>query len=223
MLQNRGLRRDWPIERVKMRKFLHVGCGPGRKGPKTPGFDGPEWAEIRLDIDPSASPDLIGTITDLSAVETGAVDAVYSSHNIEHIYPHEVSVALAEFRRVLNPEGFLSITCPDVVAIAKFIAARGLEETAYVSGMGPITPLDMLYGHRASLRAGNLFMAHRTAFSAQSMLASLQQAGFGKIAVVSRPSQFLLWAVASKAVCDDAAITALAQRHIPGFTAKAAP
>jgi hypothetical protein len=56
-----------------------------------------------------------------------------------------------------------------------------------------------------------------------SMAASLQQAGFGKIAVVSRPSQFLLWAVASKAVCDDAAITALAQRHIPGFTAKAAP
>ncbi len=201
-----------------MRKFLHVGCGPGRKGPKTPGFDGPDWSEIRLDIDPSVSPDLIGTITDLSAVDTGAVDAVYSSHNIEHLYPHEVPLALAEFKRVLNADGFLSITCPDLEAVAKFIAARGLQETAYVSSMGPITPLDMIFGHRDSMRNGNLYMAHRTGFSARSMLATLQEAGFGKIVVMSRPSQFLLWAVATKTVCDDAAITALAQKHIPGFT-----
>ena len=148
-----------------MRTFLHVGCGPGRKGPKTPGFDGDDWSEIRLDIDPSVSPDLIGTITDLSAVETGAMDAVYSSHNIEHLYPHEVPLALAEFKRVLGPDGFLSITCPDLQAVAQFIATRGLGETAYVSGMGPITPIDMLFGHRESMRKGNLYMAHRTGFS----------------------------------------------------------
>jgi len=201
-----------------MRTFLHVGCGPTRKGPKTPGFDGDDWSEIRLDIDPMVSPDLIGTITDLSAVETGSMDAVLSSHNIEHLYPHEVPLALAEFKRVLGAEGFLSITCPDLEAVAQFITTRGLGEIAYMSGMGPITPIDMLFGHRASLRKGNLYMAHRTGFSGKTLLAALQDAGFGKIAVVSRPNQFLLWSIATKAPCDDETITALARRHVPGFT-----
>ena len=201
-----------------MRKFLHVGCGPGRKGPRTPGFDSPDWTEIRLDIDPSVSPDLIGTITDMSAVETAAVDAVFSSHNIEHVYPHEVPLALGEFKRVLNADGFLSVTCPDLQAVAKFISERGLDETAYVSGMGPITPVDMLFGHRDSLRKGNLYMAHRMGFSAQTLMTALKEAGFGRIAVVSRPSQFVLWAIATVKPCDDATITALAQKHVAGFT-----
>ena len=119
---------------------------------------------------------------------------------------------------MLGAEGFLSITCPDLQAVAQFIATRGLGETAYVSGMGPITPIDMLFGHRESLRQGNLYMAHRTGFSSKTLLTALQEAGFGKIAVVSRPSQFLLWAIATKANCDDETITALARRHVPDFT-----
>lgn len=200
-----------------MRTFLHVGCGPIRKGPETPGFDGPEWSEIRLDIDPSVSPDLIGAMTDLSAVKTGSMQALFSSHNIEHLYPHEVPIALGEFKRVLTDDGFVVITCPDLLSIAQFIAQRGLEETAYTSTMGPITPLDMLYGHRTSMNAGKLFMAHRCGFTAQTLQQALQRAGFGKICVAWRPSQFVLWAVATKANCPDATITTLAQRHIPQF------
>ena len=93
-----------------MKSFLHVGCGPKRKAQTTKGFDTPEWHEIRLDIDPLALPDLIGTTTDMSAVASESVDAIYSSHNIEHLYPHEVPVALAEFIRVLRDDGFVVIT-----------------------------------------------------------------------------------------------------------------
>jgi predicted SAM-dependent methyltransferase len=50
-------------------------------------------------------PDVLGTMTDMSAVATGSVDAVVSSHNMEHLYPHEVPLALAEFVRVLKPDG----------------------------------------------------------------------------------------------------------------------
>ena len=200
-----------------MRTFLHVGCGPGRKGPMTPGFDDPDWSEIRLDIDPTVSPDLIGSMTDLSAVKTGSMEAIFSSHNMEHLYPHEVPVALAEFKRVLRDDGFIVITCPDLLSVAQFIAARGLGETAYMSPMGPITPLDMLYGHQGAMGAGNLYMSHRCGFTAQTLLETLQRAGFGKITVVGRKSQFVLWAVATKTQCDDATITALAQRHIPVF------
>ena len=110
-----------------MRTFLHVGCGPGRKGPMTPGFDGPDWSEIRLDIDPSVSPDVIGAMTDMSAVKSGTMDALFSSHNIEHLYPHEVPVALSEFKRVLTDDGFVVITCPDLLSVAQFIAEHKVQ------------------------------------------------------------------------------------------------
>jgi len=59
------------------KRFLHVGCGPAKKGPRTPGFDSEEWAEIRLDIDASVNPDVIASITDLSPIEPASLDAVF--------------------------------------------------------------------------------------------------------------------------------------------------
>ena len=96
-----------------MLTFLHIGCGQKRKNQTTPGFNSPDWQEIRFDIDPAVAPDIHGTMLDMSAVQSSSMDALFSSHNIEHLYPHEVPVALAEFRRVLKPEGFAVITCPD--------------------------------------------------------------------------------------------------------------
>jgi len=58
------------------------------------------WKEIRLDIDPANAPEISGTMLDMSAVAEGSVDAIYSSHNIEHLYPDEIPVALKEFLRV---------------------------------------------------------------------------------------------------------------------------
>lgn len=80
-----------------MKTFLHVGCGPKRKDQITCGFKVFEWSEQRLDINASVAPDIIGTMTDISGVADASVDAVFPSHNIEHLYPHEVSVALAHF------------------------------------------------------------------------------------------------------------------------------
>ncbi len=71
-------------------------------------------------------PDVLGTMTNMSAVATGSVDAVVSSHNIEHLYPHEVPLALAEFVRVLKPDGRVLITCPDMQPASK-TAMSGLK------------------------------------------------------------------------------------------------
>ncbi len=65
-----------------MRTFLHIGCGPKRKDQTTRGFNIPEWRELRLDIDPDVKPDIVGSMMDMSSVEDGGVDAVFSSHNI---------------------------------------------------------------------------------------------------------------------------------------------
>ena len=106
-----------------MPTFLHIGCGPKRKEQTTRGFNTADWNELRLDIDASVAPDITGTMTDMSALADASVDAIFSSHNIEHLYPHEVPVALAEFKRVLKPDGFAVITCPDLQSVCALVAA----------------------------------------------------------------------------------------------------
>lgn len=199
-----------------MNTFIHVGCGPKRKAQTTQGFNTPEWAELRFDIDPAVQPDIQGTMTDMSAVPSQSVDAVFSSHNIEHLYPHEVPVALAEFMRVLGPSGFAVITCPDLQSVCELVAQDKLIEPAYMAPAGPITPLDILYGFRPSMAQGNLFMAHRCGFTEKVLIGTLKAAGFAMIASRRRPHPFYdLWAVAAKQPMDEAVIRQLALHHIP--------
>lgn len=196
-----------------MQRVLHVGCGQKRKADLPVGFRGHDWAEIRLDIDPTVKPDILGTITDLSGISTASVDAVFSSHNIEHIYLHEVPVALGEFRRVLTDDGFLVITCPDLKSIAARVATADLTEPAYISQSGPITPLDMIYGHGAAIAAGHHYMAHRCGFTQDSLIRSLASAGFASIAAIERAQRYVLWAVASKRKRTSAEMDSLREQY----------
>lgn len=177
-----------------MPTFLHVGSGEKRKDRTTPGFNRPEWSEIRLDIDPGVAPDIVSDMTDMSAVPSSSVEALFSSHNIEHLYIHQVPVALAEFRRVLKPGGFAVIACPDLQAMAALIAEDKLHEAAFHSPAGGITPHDTLYGFGAQIARGYVHMAHRCGFTRSSLVQALVQAGFGRVG--ARRRNFELWAVA---------------------------
>jgi hypothetical protein len=196
--------------------FLHVGCGPKRQAQTTPGFAAPDWREVRLDIDPAVQPDIIGSMTDMSGVADAAMDGLFSSHNIEHLYPFEVPTALGEFARVLKPEGFAVITCPDLKSVAALVAQDRLLEPAYTSPAGDISPLDIIYGHRPALARGNLFMAHRCGFTLKVLLATMQRAGFSNVIGMERPKAFELWAMGSRGL-DEAALRALAPLHFPGL------
>lgn len=198
-----------------MRNFLHVGCGPKHKNQTTKGFNSAEWEEKRLDIDAAVKPDVVGTMTDMSAVSSGSMQGIFSSHNIEHLYPHEVPVALAEFFRVLADDGFAVITCPDLQSVCALVANDKLTEPAYVSPAGPIAPIDILYGHRPAMVNGNLYMAHRCGFTKKVLSATLQAAGFQSVAAMVRPSAFDLWALASKSPLAEADLRALASQHFP--------
>jgi len=197
--------------------FLHVGCG-SRRSDGTP-FAGLGWQETRLDINPDVAPDVIGTITDLSSVSSQSFDAVFSSHNIEHLYPHEVSLALSEFRRVLRPTGFALITCPDLRSVCSLVADGQLIEPAYNSPAGPIAPIDIIFGHRSSLQAGNLYMAHRCGFTESVLVASLQEAGFLQVASLTRPAFFDLWALATCESWPEQALRTAAARLLPASVA----
>ena len=196
-----------------MRTFLHVGCGRKAKNQTTNGFNTENWKEVRLDIDKEVSPDIVGDITNLDMIPAGTYDAVYSSHNIEHLYQHQVNHALEEFKRVLKPSGFLVITCPDLLQTAKLIAEDKLTKPAYTSPAGPITPLDILYGHIKSIEKGRHYMAHKTGFTEKSIRDELNRAGFSRFATSSRPSALDLWAVASKENLTDDKLKDLFQEY----------
>lgn len=196
-----------------MQKFLHVGCGQKNKAYTTPGFNMPEWTEVRFDIDESVHPDVVGTMTDMRAIADGSMDALFSSHNIEHLYPHEVPVALGEFLRILKPTGIAVITCPDLQSVCALVADNKLTQPAYQSSMGPISPLDILYGHRAAMQRGNLYMAHRCGFTRDVLNATLSQAGFVSVITFVRPALFDLWAFASKQALTEGQLLELAKMH----------
>lgn len=178
--------------------FLNVGCGSAGPERLPECFQQDGWQQIRLDINAAVKPDIIADLTDLSAVATGSVDAVYSSHNIEHLYLHETATALAEMQRVVRPGGFLLVTLPDLQQVAQLVSEGKLTEEIYRSPVGSITALDMLYGHQASVAQGNTYMAHKSGFDQHSLSRALLNAGFHDVRVTA-DAHYNLWGYAHKA------------------------
>jgi predicted SAM-dependent methyltransferase len=102
-----------------MPRFLHICCGAKRKHQTVKAFADPAWEEVTLDIDEGVKPDIVDKLPELSQVESNSFDAVYSAHNIEHLYPHEVPLALKAMRRVLKSDGFVILTCPDLQTLGE--------------------------------------------------------------------------------------------------------
>jgi len=187
------------------KRVLNAGSGPVSARQLHPAFLTDCWREVRFDIDPQVTPDIVGSITDMSKlIPSQSFDSVWSSHSLEHLYAHEVSAALGEFRRILKADGFALITTPDVESIASMILEHGLGHVAYISPMGPITPHDMLFGHSPSIERGNVFMAHNTGFTCGSLGQHLLDAGFP--VVLAKREGLALWALALMEEADKSAI-----------------
>lgn len=197
-----------------MKTLLHVGCGP-QNILSLKGFPENNWEELRFDIDENVKPDLIGTLTDMSAVQSNSVDAIYSSHNIEHIFPHEVNTVFKEFVRVLKPEGFLVIACPDLQSVCEHVAKGNLADPLYISPAGPISAMDILYGHIQAIANGNTYMAHRCGFTWALLNKKLHEAGFQMVYGAQHADQFALKAIACKSIIPDQLIKEYHNTYVP--------
>lgn len=147
-----------------MASVLHVGCG---RDPL------PAWLsdhdEVRLDINPDVQPHIIASMVDMGQI--GPFDALYTSHALEHLYPHEVGVALAEFLRVLAPGGKAVIVVPNLDGV------RPDEAVLYTSPAGPVCGLDLYYG-MSRLIAQQPYMAHHCGFIPETLAEAMAAAGF---------------------------------------------
>ena len=120
-------------------------------------------------------------VRELTSLSPQQFDAVYCSHNLEHVRQHEVPVVLAGFRHVLKPGGLAHIIVPDLQELMLACVQQGidLDGLLYESPMGPITPLDVLYGHGGMIaQSGQDFYAHRTGFSRRTLANVVEASGF---------------------------------------------
>lgn len=178
-----------------MKTLLHVGCGPAREEHVNV-LQFAEYRHIRVDIDGRVNPDVIDDIRTLSEFENESVDGVFSSHNLEHLEEADVSLALRTFWRVLKPGGIVFLLVPDFRLACEWVGAGKGEETIYVSGAGPITPLDMIFGFRPWTLT-NHWQKHRTGFTLSRLNRALSSAGF-PLVHVKQGEMFDLVAIGEK-------------------------
>lgn len=100
--------------------------------------------------------------------DIGPFDTVYSSHSLEHLYPHEVPVALREFNRVLRPGGIVVVMVPDL---------EGVPATDEVLPGSRLTGLHLYYGD-ARFIPEHPHMAHHSGFVESTLRAAMEAAGF---------------------------------------------
>ena len=143
------------------RTVLIAGCG--EEGQQ---WTEQDWSVVRLDIDPRTNPDIIGSMTDLGDI--GPYDAVACNNALEHLYPHEVNLALREFHRVLRPGGYAVIQVPDLQDV------KPTEDLIPEIGM---TGLHLFYGDPALLEHFP-YMAHHSGFVEDTLRRVLGMAGF---------------------------------------------
>ena len=116
---------------------------------------------------------------------------------------------------MLRDDGFAMITCPDLQSVSKLVAEGKLLEPAYISPSGPIAPIDMLYGFRPSMQAGNLYMSHRCGFTQKTLIDTFVQAGFKSVAGARREACFDLFCLACKKDLGEEGILSLASQYFP--------
>lgn len=157
-------------------KVLHVGCG----GSPLPDIFG-ECEEVRFDMDPNTGADLIGDMLDIPLPDND-VDAVYTSHTLEHVTLHDGIRALKEFARVLKPGGRAVVIVPNIGVLGELISSGDLYRTLYDSPGGKVCAADMLYGHQGLIERDGQQKAyrfqHRFGYTPETLARAFVDAGF---------------------------------------------
>lgn len=168
---------------MRRRRLLNVG-GNSRLIGLPPEYQ--DFEHVLLDIDPRVKPDLVCDARHLSDLPPAQFDAIYCSHNLEHYYRHDVPIVLDGFLHVLKDGGFAQIIVPDIGAVMRVTVEKSLDidDVLYTSPAGPIMVLDVLYGYTEEIaRSGEDFFAHKTGFTAKSLVKALHYSGFSNVFV----------------------------------------
>lgn len=162
------------------RSVLNVG-GNSKLIPLPSLYDG--WEQKMLDIDPKSGADYIADARDMFGIKEKFF-SVYCSHTLEHFYAHDIPKVLEGFKHVLDKDGFLYLRVPDIKELIKKIYEEklDLDDTLYMSAVGKITGLDVLYGLQKEIKeSGSDWFAHKTGYTPKLLRQFLTDVGFKNI------------------------------------------
>ena len=145
--------------------WLNLGCGAR-----------PLHGFVNVDISDAPGVDIVADVSGRLPFDDGSVALLYASHVLEHLPTAKVPEVLREWRRVLREGGQALIAVPDLEQIARLLVSRP----------GWFTPpnepwVGVVYGGQH-----DEFDFHKTGFTASSLAALLDAAGFGSTERVSR-------------------------------------
>lgn len=154
---------------------LHVGCGQNHW---------PEYINVDLYSDKAD----IKAPADSLPFEDGSYDLIEAHHLLEHLDKDNVREVLAEWRRVLSPDGHIFLSLPDIVADFDLLKDAHSKQAEHPELWDAF--MQVVFGEPGP------GMAHRYGYSRESLTRLLQEAGFEdvevKTAIGYRPTPSLL-------------------------------
>jgi SAM-dependent methyltransferase len=140
---------------------VHLGCGKRN----IPGF-------VHVDLDDHSHIDHRHAIDRLPMFDDDAVDLIYACHALEYFDRERAKEVLAEWRRVLRPDGILRLAVPDFEALVQVYEQEGGLERI----LGP------LYG-RMEIDApeGKEVLYHKTVYDFSGLKSVLEGCGFERV------------------------------------------
>ncbi len=150
MTTNSKLRKNTIISQRQLR--IHLGSGI---------YHWPSY----INWDAYGSPDMLGDLKKLS-YEDESVDEIHAIHLFEHLPRIEIGTFLAEWKRVLKPDGVLVLEMPSLDKIAKLIT-EGVTD-ARITTLG-------IYGDPRDPKPG---MMHQWGYTQWELGEILKQCGF---------------------------------------------
>jgi hypothetical protein len=161
--------------------------GGGGKGSPMPLIYA-DWDVVWLDLNPSLQPDLLMDARDLGTLEPEQFDAVFSSHCLEHIYPHDLRALLHGAWHALKENGFMDVVVPNTrLALQRMVEDNlDLDSFLYHSAGGPICVRDTLWGYARYQEFSHHpeLHIHKNGFSKRTLANLLMAAEFSTVYVI---------------------------------------
>jgi SAM-dependent methyltransferase len=146
-----------PIEQsAPLPKKANLGCG----WDKREGF-------LNIDLHDWHKPDVVGDITSLPDLPSGHFTYLLAQDVLEHLERSKVPTALAEWARLLAPDGLLDLRMPSVLHLLRLLA-----KPEYRSAENAAEILHLLFGTQAY--TGDF---HLAGFTPTLLVALLQEVG----------------------------------------------
>jgi SAM-dependent methyltransferase len=134
-----------------------------------------DW--VNVDVVPSTHQKAKGKVPEILAdmrsipLPDACADELMCIHGLEHVYPWEADVALAEWHRLLKPSGLLVLEMPDLLKCCANVLSGYTVEGKHKDQYG-------LWGLYGNTDDRDPFMCHKFAYSPASLTAKLKAAGF---------------------------------------------